>query len=202
MKIIFHKISKKYPNTIKGFKDSITQGYNKFELDIRKCKNTHVLYHDQIKNGKYVSEENLSDLDYLDTLEDFLKISSQYNNLEIFFDIKGTDISIVDFFKNNSKFLNHKNRYHFQSFNLQIIELIKAANSENICGLLIAGYLPINNQIINSIDYISIEEEFIDKYLCYNIDKYIWTVNSILKYNHYQEIGIKGIITDYPNIFK
>jgi glycerophosphoryl diester phosphodiesterase len=202
MKIIFHKISKKYPNTIKGFEDSITQGYNKFELDIRKCKDTYILYHDQIKNGKYVSQENLSDLDCIDTLRDFLIISSQFSGLEIFFDIKGTDISIVDFFKNNSKFLNHKNKYHFQSFNLQIIELIKATNSQNICGLLIAGYIPINNQIINSIDYISIEEEFIDKYLCYHIDKYIWTVNSTLKYKYYEEIGVKGIITDYPDIFK
>lgn len=202
MKIIFHKISKKYPNTIKGFEDSITQGYNKFELDIRKCKDTYILYHDQIKNGKYLSQENLSELDCIDTLRDFLIISSRFSNLEIFFDIKGTDISIVDFFKNNSKFLNHKNKYHFQSFNLQIIELIKAANSQNICGLLIAGYIPINNQIINSIDYISIEEEFIDKYLCYHIDKYIWTVNSTLKYKYYEEIGVKGIITDYPGIFK
>lgn len=202
MKIIFHKISKKYPNTIKGFEDSITQGYNKFELDIRKCKDTYILYHDQIKNGKYLSQENLSDLDCIDTLRDFLIISSQFSGLEIFFDIKGTDISIVDFFKNNSKFLNHKNKYHFQSFNLQIIELIKATNSQNICGLLIAGYIPINNQIINSIDYISIEEEFIDKYLCYNIDKYIWTVNSTLKYKYYEDIGVKGIITDYPGIFK
>jgi len=202
MKIIFHKISKKYPNTIKGFEDSITQGYNKFELDIRKCKDTYILYHDQIKNGKYLSQENLSDLDCIDTLRDFLIISSQFSGLEIFFDIKGTDISIVDFFKNNSQFLNHKNKYHFQSFNLQIIELIKATNSQNICGLLIAGYIPINNQIINSIDYISIEEEFIDKYLCYNIDKYIWTVNSTLKYKYYEDIGVKGIITDYPGIFK
>ena len=201
MKIIFHKISKKYPNTIRGFKDSINNGYDKFELDIRKCKDTFVLYHDQIKNGKYISQENLSDLDHLDTLQDFLILSHQFDNLEIFFDIKGTDISIVDFFKNNGKFLNHKNKYHFQSFNLQIIELLKVANPEYICGLLIAGYIPLNNDIINSIDYISIEEEFIDKYLCYNIDKYIWTVNYTFKYKYYEDIGVKGIFTDYPSLF-
>lgn len=201
MKIIFHKISKKYPNTIKGFNDSINLGHSKFELDIRKCKDTYVLYHDQVKNDKYISEENLSDLEDLDSLENFIMQSSKFDNLEIFFDIKGTDISIVNFFKNNEKNLNTKNKYYFQSFNPEIVEMLKVANPLFNCGLLVAGITPITNSIINTLNYISIEEEFIDKYLNYNIDKYIWTVNSISKYNYYLDIGIKGLFTDYPEKF-
>ena len=101
MKIIFHKISNIYPNSIRGLKNSIDLGYKKFELDIRKCRDTFILYHDAVKNDRYISQENLIELGELDTLKNFISEINKYSGLEIYFDIKGTDISIVDFFKNN-----------------------------------------------------------------------------------------------------
>ena len=202
MKIIFHKISNIYPNSIKGFKKSLELGCDKFELDIRKCNDTFVLFHDHMKDDKYISQENLNSLGEIDTLENFIIETKKYSGLEIYFDLKGTDISIVNFFKNNSNMLNHDNKYYFQSFNLEIVNKLKDADNRFICGFIVSGYRPISKQIINTIDYICIEEEFIGKYTQYNIDKYLWTVNSDKKKDYYDNLGITGIFTDYPQKFK
>ena len=201
MKVIFHKISNIYPNSIKGLRTSIELGHKKFELDIRKCRDTFILYHDAIKNDGYVSQQNLLELGEIDTLKNFIHETNKYSGLEIYFDLKGTDITIVDFFKTNKNLLNFKNKYFFQSFNIEIIQKLKAAEPKFHCGFIVSGYRPISSNILNSMDYICIEEEFIGKYVQYDINKYLWTVNSDKKKDYYTNIGITGIFTDFPKKF-
>ena len=201
MKIIFHKISNIYPNSIKGFIKGVEEGYKNFELDIRKCSDDYILYHDAVINDRYISHENLNELDSIDTLKNFIIQTSKYSGLNIYFDLKGTDLSIVDFFIKNKDILNFDNNHYFQSFNLEIINKLKAANSSFKCGFIVSGYRPISEKIINNIDYICIEEEFVGKYTEYSIDKYLWTVNSDKKKDYYLKLGISGIFTDYPDKF-
>ena len=43
MKIICHKMSRYFPNSVYGFIDNINKGYKSFELDINTCKNEIIL---------------------------------------------------------------------------------------------------------------------------------------------------------------
>ena len=198
MKIIFHKMSKKYPNTIYGFKDSISYGYRKFELDIRGCKDRLILFHDCIYNSQYLENISLSDLNDIDTFDDFITEANKYTGLEIYLDIKGNNMDDTNKIISKLQYFSNNNKLFIQSFNIDIIRKIKHYNAFINCGLIVSGYHDISDKNLSIIDYLVIEEEYIDKYLDINIDKYLYTVNIDYKKNKYDKLGVKGIFTDYP----
>jgi glycerophosphoryl diester phosphodiesterase len=201
MKFIFHKLSKKYPNTINGLRDSIKLGHTKFEFDIRECRDKTIVYHDSSINNRPIKNLKHIDIPHINSLDDFLEEFNRYSNLEIYFDIKGSNINCVKKIIDKLDQSKNTNKFFFQSFNRDFLTYLKAANSSLVCGLIVSGY-PINlKDNLSNIDYLVIEEEFIDKYLHINIDKYIYTVNSLDDLLHYRKIGLKGIFTDYPEKF-
>lgn len=198
MKIIFHKMSKKYPNTIYGFKDSIRYGYRKFELDVRGCKDRLIIYHDHVCNNEYIENINFYDLKDVDLLDDFIIEANKHSNLEIYLDIKGNSIPDVNkLISVLGKFSNNNNIF-VQSFNIDVLKKITTYSRSIKTGLIVAGFHDILFKNFKYVNYLVIEEEFIDKYLDIDIDKYLYTVNLDHKTKQYENYGVKGIFTDYP----
>lgn len=191
MKVIVHRLNSNSQNTIRGLKESLANDFRRFEVDIRKCGDKIVLCHDYL----YEPSETLDDL------ECFLDYVNKQNNIEIYFDIKGTDNSIVYALKEMAKSFNVTNVYLFQSFNIDILLQLKALNLPHKRGLIVSGYRPIHYSVLYDIDYLCIEEEYVNKYIDYDIPKYLFTVNSAKMMEYYKKIGIKGIFTDVPHIF-
>ena len=198
MKIIFHKMSKKYPNTIYGLKDSIKYGYRKFELDIRGCKDRIILYHDCVYKSQYLENHNFSDLNDIDTFDDFILEVNKHKGLEIYLDLKGDNMDDTNKIINKLQYFSNNNKLFIQSFNIDIIRKVKYYNAFINCGLIVSGYHDISDKNLAIINYLVIEEEFIDKYLHINIDKYLYTVNIDNKKDKYDKLDVKGIFTDYP----
>jgi glycerophosphoryl diester phosphodiesterase len=201
MKIIYHKMSKEFPNKIIGFKNSIKNGITKFEMDIRISNDKLVLHHDNLINNEYLSNLDNNNFSKLDLFNDFIIEFNKHSGLEIFFDIKGNNKQTIFKLIEKIKLFNPLNKYYFQSFNYEFIKILKQHNKDYICGLIFAGYPGEINDKNNSIDYIAIEEEFIDNYIEMNKKIYLWTINNNNNKTLLEEQGIEGIFTDYPLIF-
>ena len=130
-------------NIIRGLKERLANGFSKFEVDIRKCGD---------KIGLYELSETLDDL------ECFLDYVNKQNNIEIYFDIKGTDSSIVHAFKEMATSFNVTNVYFFQSFNIDILLQLKGLNLPHKRGLIVSGYRPIHYSVLYDVHYLCIEE--------------------------------------------
>ena len=194
-------MSKEFPNKIIGFKNSIKNGITKFEMDIRISNDKLVLHHDNLINNEYLSNLDNNNFSKLDLFNDFIIEFNKHSGLEIFFDIKGNNKQTIFKLIEKIKLFNPLNKYYFQSFNYEFIKILKQHNKDYICGLIFAGYPGEINDKNNSIDYIAIEEEFIDNYIEMNKKIYLWTINNNNNKTLLEEQGIEGIFTDYPLIF-
>lgn len=206
MKIICHKMSRYFPNSVYGFIDNINKGYKSFELDINTCKNEIILYHDNYFNGNHIKTLCKTDFIYngkycVNTFLEFINVANNYNNLNIFFDIKGVDSNIIDYICYMYPKFNPNNNYYFQSFNYKFIKKIKKTNTSICCGLLVDGYIPISKKMLKYIDYFCILEDFYPEFIKYEKDIYLWNIDSNKYYQCYVNENIKGLITDYPEIF-
>ena len=206
MKIICHKISKNHPNSIYGLIDNIKKGFKSFELDINTCIDEVILYHDNYFNGRHLKKLYKNDFIYngkycVNTFIEFINVLNNYNDLNIFFDIKGNDTNIINYICYMYPRFNTNNNYYFQSFNYKFIKKIKKMNNSIKCGLLIDGHIPLSKKILKNIDYLCILEDFYLYFVDYNKDIYLWNVNYNNYYNCFIENNIKGIITDYPELF-
>jgi glycerophosphoryl diester phosphodiesterase len=205
MEIINHKLFKDSENTINGLRQAISRGYNKFEVDIRQIRNDVVLYHDDTYKGSYIYELCFNELKNIDKFDDFIQEINVYcSNLHIYFDIKG--IIDIDLMINKIYKLNPKNKYYFQSFNIKTIYNLKQKIPLLKTGLILCGYNKLNiDKLKKIVNYLCIEEEYLPEYLNDDIvthfDVYLWTVNISTKFEKYQQLGIKGIFTDYPKKF-
>ena len=194
-------MSKEFPNKIIGFKNSIKNGITKFEMDIRISNDRLVLHHDNLINNEYLCNLDNNNFSKLDLFDDFIIEFNKHSGLEIFFDIKGNSKKTIFKLIEKIKLFNPLNKYYFQSFNYEFIKMLKQHNNNYVCGLILAGYPGKINDINDNIDYIAIEEEFIDKYIEMNKKIYLWTINNNNNKTLLEKQGIKGIFTDYPLIF-
>ena len=170
-------------------------------MDIRISNDKLVLHHDNLINNEYLCNLDNNNFSKLDLFDDFIIEFNKHSGLEIFFDIKGNNKQTIFKLIEKIKLFNPLNKYYFQSFNYEFIKILKQHNKDYVCGLIFAGYPGKINNINNSIDYIAIEEEFIDKYIEMNKKIYLWTINNNNNKTLLEKQGIEGIFTDYPLIF-
>jgi hypothetical protein len=206
MKIICHKISSLYPNSIFGLIDNLNKGYKSFNIDVNTCKNELILYNDNYFNGEHI--QNLMKNDFLyngkycvNTFLELMSVFNNYNNINLFFNLKGIDPNIVDYICLIYNKFNQNNNYYFQSSNFKFIKKFKKNNNTIICGLKIQGYIPISYKMLKYIDFFCIEEDFYTHYVNYGKDIYLYGINNKKYYDSFIIENIKGIVTDYPELF-
>jgi glycerophosphoryl diester phosphodiesterase len=207
MKIICNRISRLYPNSIYGFIHNLNMGFTSFEIDLNTCINEVILYNYDYFNGKhikYLHKQNFClDGKYcVNTFMEFIDVLNNYNNLDIFFDIKGSDIDIIEYIYFIYPRLNTNNQYFFQSYNYNFLKKLKRKIPSINCGLLVNGYIPIKKKMLKYIDFFCIKEDFIHCFSEYGKDIYLWNIiynNDII---NYKNAGVKGIITNYPENFQ
>jgi len=104
--------------------------------------------------------------------------------------------------------LNIKDRCNLQSFDIKILEAIKAQDSEVIIAYLIDNIQGLNKNLkklsfkpeIYSPYYKFVTKSMVKKCHSKGIKVIPWTVNDQKAMRKLIEFGVDGIITDYPNL--
>ncbi|MCM8824205.1 MAG: glycerophosphodiester phosphodiesterase [Candidatus Omnitrophica bacterium] len=204
----------KKENTIESFEEAVNLGADFIELDIQKTKdNQIVVFHDtRLDEGERVSELEFSYLKDrllnkgidLPLLEDVL---SQFNH-RIGINIEIKSFGIVDLLKEKLKVYNTENII-VSSFIHPVLKELKIKLPYLKLGMLVSAYLidPLN--VLNTVgtDLIIQNFEFVDKRyvdLLHSNNKkiFVWTVNEEKDMEFILDMGVEGIITDYPSRLK
>lgn len=113
----------------------------------------------------------------------------------------------VDLMFSEIKKLNIGSRIILQSFDVRILQEIKKKNSFIPISLLVENTHGLETDLKNlgftpeiyAPDFHLINEEMIQALNSRNIKLITWTVNEVSDMKRMIELGVKGIITDYPN---
>lgn len=146
------------------------------------------------------------------TLESLLNIVPEniLLNLEIkskSLDNRGIEEKIVMILEKNKRIDN----IVISSFNHKCLERVEKLNSEIKLGLLFEAYFvnPIETLKSNKLNiyslhpsYYYIDSDFIEKSHNNNLKVYSWTVNDIKSAEQLRDLGIDGIITNFPQLLK
>lgn len=153
-----------------------------------------------LTQGKY--EGNIT------TLDDILAYSK--GKIDLAIELKSHGKEKKDLAKETIKVIeqfDYLDHVFFLSLNYELIADIKAFRPEAVAGYCVYQNVgAVQNEIITSmnIDFVIIEEAMANDDLVYDFRKawipvYVWTVNDPANMQRYLEMGIVGIITDYPD---
>lgn len=144
----------------------------------------------------------------LETLINFIP-KSLLLNLEIkskSLDNRGIEEKIVKFLEKNNRIENTI----ISSFNHKCLQRVQNLNSEIKLGILYEGYIidPINSLKPSKLDiysihpcYYYIDRDLIEDAHKSNLKVYSWTVNDIKSAMQLRDLGIDGVITNFPQLF-
>jgi glycerophosphoryl diester phosphodiesterase len=218
-------------NTMAAIKKAINMSCNGLELDVQLTKDQKVIVHhdwnvDRTTNGKgEIKDLTLDDIRKLDagkwysdefigekvpTLEEVLLEVPENLFLNIEIKSKADDNRGIE--KEVIELLNKYNRLEntvLSSFNHLCLERIRKINPEIKIGILFEAYL------LDLFDYIKkfkaysihpcnyyVSKELIDKAKDNNMKVFCWTVNDKSRAIELSEMGVDGIITNYPDLLK
>ena len=210
IKSIAHRGFMLKDNSIQAFNRAFGMGFDMIELDIQICKDDVVIYHDLTFNNKFISELTYKEMKSFDcdiiNFDYFIKNFS-YEAIDIYIDVKGSDLVIEKIFEYISKNNINTSTFYFASFNLnhlKKIQLFKSRSQFNFkIGFITQNSFNINilNSIIKDIDFIvyelgylnHLEIDFLKKN---NITVYVYTLMNEIYLKKLQNYNIDGIVSD------
>ena len=210
IKSIAHRGFMLKDNSIQAFNRAFGIGFDMIELDIQICKDDVVIYHDLTFNNKFVSELTYKEMKSFDcdiiNFDYFIKNFS-YEAIDIYIDIKGSDLVIEKIFEYITKNNINISTFYFASFNfnhLQKLQLFKSMSQFNFkIGFITQNSFNIDilNSIIKDIDFIVYELDYlnhleIDLLKKNNIIVYVYTLKNKIYLKKLQNYNIDGIVSD------
>jgi len=210
IKSIAHRGFMLKDNSIQAFNRAFGMGFDMIELDIQICKDDIVIYHDLTFNNKFVSELTYKEMKSFDcdiiNFDYFIKNFS-YEAIDIYIDIKGSDLVIEKIFEYITKNNINNSTFYFASFNfnhLQKLQSFKSKSQFNFkIGFITQNSFNINilNSIIKDIDLIVYELDYlnhleIDFLKKNNITVYVHTLKNEIYLKKLQNYNIDGIVSD------
>ena len=210
IKSIAHRGFMLKDNSIQAFNRAFGIGFDMIELDIQICKDDVVIYHDLTFNNKFVSELTYKEMKSFDcdiiNFDYFIKNFS-YQAIDIYIDIKGSDLVIEKIFEYITKNNINISTFYFASFNfnhLQKLQLFKSMSQFNFkIGFITQNSFNIDilNSIIKDIDFIVYELDYlnhleIDLLKKNNIIVYVYTLKNKIYLKKLQNYNIDGIVSD------
>ena len=210
IKSIAHRGFMLKDNSIQAFNRAFGIGFDMIELDIQICKDDVVIYHDLTFNNKFVSELTYKEMKSFDcdiiNFDYFIKNFS-YEAIDIYIDIKGSDLVIEKIFEYITKNNINISTFYFASFNfnhLQKLQLFKSMSQFNFkIGFITQNSFNIDilNSIIKDIDFIVYELDYlnhleIDLLKKNNITVYVYTLKNEIYLKKLQNYNIDGIVSD------
>lgn len=219
MEIVAHRGSsiKELENTEDAILQAIDDGATIIEIDVVETKDHKiVLSHDLTTKrltdvNEIISDLTLSELKELTmkyngkdyqyvTLEELLKVVPV--TVKLMVELKPEDDNSKSLAFETEKVLSNTMRHMICSLSAEALKYAEEANPYRNKGLILAFYLG-NGQYDNYINFLSVEESFvneelIDKAHSKNREIYVWQVNDEESIDTYLDMGVDGIITDYP----
>ena len=210
IKSIAHRGFMLKDNSIQAFNRAFGMGFDMIELDIQICKDDVVIYHDLTFNNKFVSELTYKEMKSFDcdiiNFDYFIKNFS-YEAIDIYIDIKGSDLVIEKIFEYITKNNINISTFYFASFNfnhLQKLQLFKSKSQFNFkIGFITQNSFNVDtlNSIIKDIDFIVYELDYlnhleIDFLKKNNITVYVHTLKNEIYLKKLQNYNIDGIVSD------
>lgn len=219
MEIVAHRGSstKELENTEEAIIQAVNDGANIIEIDVVETKDHKiVLSHDLTTKrltdvDEIISDLTLNELKELNmkykgkdyhyvTLEEVLKVVPV--TVKLMVELKPEDDNSKSLAFETEKVLSDTMRHMVCSLSTEALKYAQEANPYRSKGLILAFYLG-NGQYDNYINFLSVEESFVNEDL---IDKthsknryiYVWQVNDEESIDTYLDMGVDGIITDYP----
>lgn len=206
----------KYPeNTILSFKKAIEAGCNGLELDVRLTKdNKAVVIHDKnlerTTNGKgFVSEFTLREIKKLDVgrgerIPALEEVLSEIADVKLLIEIKTDAVKDIDkLCAETVKLAGKRKDTFFTSFNLDAIQSIKKNKSELKTGLIFSKPLTEPEQYARFLNALCPRLDRIDSGIAvfakqYNLDLYVWTVNTEDELKKVLQYSVTGIVSNDP----
>lgn len=214
-------------NTLSAVKNANELKADYTEIDIQLSKDlVPVVFHDNTLSRLSSSDESVSDLtlsslqeiilsqsgkndEHIVTLEDLLiEMKKENMTTRLLIELKPTD----DYEILIEKMIEVVNKYQmghkaiFMSNDFRVVSELRRRESNWWIGYCIYGSVGnIDDSIWDmNIDFLAIEESvasttFIQKAVDHMIPIYIWTVNDEKRMKQYLDMGVSGLITDYPD---
>lgn len=214
-------------NTLSAVKNANELKADYAEIDIQLSKDlVPVVFHDNTLSRLSSSDESVSDLtlsslqeiilsqsgkndEHIVTLEDLLiEMKKENMTTRLLIELKPTD----DYEILIEKMIEVVNKYQmghkaiFMSNDFRVVSELRRRESNWWIGYCIYGSVGnIDDSIWDmNIDFLAIEESvasttFIQKAVDHMIPIYIWTVNDEKRMKQYLDMGVSGLITDYPD---
>jgi len=221
-KIIAHK-----RNTPEGIEQAIQKESDIAEFDLRRTRDgVYVAYHDPEFNKTPISELTYNQLKGVPKLEDLLQKYGNQCKWMIHLKEQGDEQGLVEFLDSHlQSSQSQENPYIITSEHLESLKKIKKTNPNTPLGLILlkgkfhykvplgkfqakfAPYQLIKDAVENNFDFIVPDQRYLSTKLLqeaekYGIQVYPWTVNSPEEIEKLREMGVRGIITDYPELIK
>lgn len=223
--------SGKYPeNTMLAFKKAIELGCDGIELDVQLSKDGEVMImHDEklerTTNGKgylkdYTSSElkkfNASALfenlnETIPTLREYFQLVKDTSLITIielkttFFEYIGIEEKVNDLIKE----FKLQNKVILSSFNHLSMQRMKKLNPQLPCALLESSWLIKPGKYVQEAQmeylhshYSSISLSTLQEIHSHNVGVNVWTVNEKQELEDMLNLGVEGIITNFPDVLK
>ena len=204
-------------NTMDAFRHAAEQGVQTVELDVRRTKDGHlVVYHDKTI-GSSRSKKNVADL----TLEQLLKLNPNIPTLDevlsfisetdmqamIEIKVSGVEQEVLACAERNGML----NRSSYGSFSRDVIDEIRNQHPEAEAIYIVSDPTILSDMLKNPTGYpydvasvkSSLLTEDVVRSLHLNgMRVFAWTVNTAEAIHSAIEIGVDGVITDYPDLLQ
>lgn len=186
------------------------------EIDVCMCQSGHlILQHDRYReDGTLLESCNLSDLPNPLTLDIVLnKIKSLDSFPLLMIDIKGSQSdnhiveNIIDVLETNDFDLSKVLLASFNTYHLKHIASMRpnAKTAFITSNITFDDYIPFLHQIGSNLiilDENIASRDTVSRYSSCGVDVWIYTVNNKGRIQTLCDMGVRGIITDYPNLMR
>lgn len=229
--VIGHRGSGYYvENSYEAVKDANDSGADFAEIDIQLSKDgIPIVFHDTSLSRLSNTNKNVADLtakqlqsitltqnqhsSHIITLEELIqRMQKEKMTVGLLVEFKPTSTNAREMV---DKVIQIIDQYHFSrqaifmSLNMESVQILNEKKPQWWVGYCIYGSLgDIDDSIWDmNIDFLAMEENrastaFIQKAVKHMIPIYIWTVDNVKKMKQYLDMGVCGIITNYPDAGK
>lgn len=206
-------------NTIRSFKKAEEIGADMIELDVRSSRDGQlVISHDATLKRVYsqnlaIDQSSIEQLKAISisagremaTLDEVL--ATIHTDLNIHVKVHGIEKQLLE------KLKNFSHKVLISSIYPGVLKKIRALDEKVLLGLIIGRgelhFLPILNRLTKKLNLYSIHPKYMIVYkssvALIRLTKrkiFVWTVNEPHEYERMQQLGVDGIITDSPQLFK
>lgn len=217
-------------NTYEAIKDAADSEADYAEIDIHLSKDgVPIVFHDNTLSRLSDKNDNVSDLTFSElkeielkqngksghiiSLEELIQNMKEDNlNIGLLVELKPTQGNGEEMATKVIEVIEDENFYHqsiFMSLDYPTVQIIKQSRPDWWVGYCIYGSVgDIDSSIWNmNIDFLAVEENrasnaFIQMAVNHMLPIYIWTVDNTKSMKQYLNMGVSGLITNYPDLGK